>query len=46
MGRGKEVVAGALNPAGAGEGAVVEVAASKRVAAAVVSTTVAVVHLR
>ena len=39
-------MAGALNLAGAGEGVGVEAAASKKVVAAVVSTTVAVVHLR
>lgn len=36
---------GALNLAGAGEGAGVEAVASKMVAAAVVSMTVVVVHL-
>jgi len=42
----EEEVAGALNLAGAGEGVVVDAAALKRVAAAVVSMTVGVVHLR
>ena len=39
-----EVVAGALNLAGAGEGAGVEAAALKVVAAAAVSTTVDAAH--